>query len=408
MSENQTSGQPVKKRQRRKSRLDKQTKKTDTKMAAAKTSANKGVNKGGCTDAPILGSQSQNSNQGANAQTFSNFPQFPQPSQQNSVPAANYFPGSNFAQPSDYSSKIDYIISKVGKLDAIEAQQSSIISRLSNIETAVSQNKMMIEAASKKIVEIETSQNFLSSNHDSIKKDVEVNKGNVTKVQASLKKLTEENKMLKDSNQKLKTNNDTMQEDIIDLKCRSMRDNMVFVGIPETFHAMGPMGINQRNQPSDTNEGAIGGTAPMDFSQQSGENNAPRSPRSFAQVVSVGEDCIGKIHEFCESVLKITEPTACVKIDRAHRVGNNIPGKQRSIVVKFKDTASKMVVKNALQNINLKNTPFSVFDQFPQIVQERRKELIPVMLEARRNNKKAVLVRDKLYINNKLYRPEAE
>lgn len=67
-----------------------------------------------------------------------------------------------------------------------------------------------------------------------------------------------------------------------------------------------------------------------------------------------------------------------------------------------------MVVKNALQNINLKNTPFSVFDQFPQIVQERRKELIPVMLEARRNNKKAVLVRDKLYINNKLYKPEAE
>ena len=146
----------------------------------------------------------------------------------------------------------------------------------------------------------------------------------------------------------------------------------------------------------------------MDFSQQSGENNVPRSPRSFARVVSTGEDCVGKIHEFCESVLKIKETAGCVRIDRAHRVGNNIPGKQRSIVVKFQDTASKMVVKNALQNINLKNTPFSVFDQFPQIVQERRKELIPVMLEARRNNKKAVLVRDKLYINHKLYKPESE
>ena len=402
MSENQTTGQPVKKRQRRKSKLDKQTKKTELKMAA-----NKGVNKGGCNDVPVLGSQTQIQNsQGANAQVFTNFPQFPPQNQTTPVPTTNYFPGSNFAQQSDYSSKIDYIISKVGKLDAIEAQQSSILSRLSSIETAVSQNKMMIEAASKKITDIETSQNFLSSNHDNIKKDVEVNKGNVTKVQVTLKKLADENKILKDSNQKLKTSNDSMQEDIIDLKCRSMRDNMVFVGIPETF-TMGSMG-NAINQPNETTEGAIGGAAPMDFSQQSGENNVPRSPRSFAQVVSTGEDCVGKIHEFCESVLKIKEPAVCVRIDRAHRVGNNIPGKQRSIVVKFQDTASKMVVKNALQNINLKNTPFSVFDQFPQIVQERRKELIPVMLEARRNNKKAVLVRDKLYINNKLYKPESE
>ncbi|MEW8544155.1 MAG: hypothetical protein AB2693_11530, partial [Candidatus Thiodiazotropha sp.] len=180
----QTRGQPVKKRQRRKSKLDKQTKKSDSKMAA-----NKGVNKGGCNDVPIPGSQTQNSNQGVNAQMFPNFPQFPPQSQTTSVPTTNFFPGSNFAQQNDYSSKIDYIISKVGKLDAIEAQQSSIISRLSSIETAVSQNKMMIEAASKKITDIETSQTFLSSNHDNIKKDVELNKGNVTKVQSTLKKV---------------------------------------------------------------------------------------------------------------------------------------------------------------------------------------------------------------------------
>lgn len=80
----------------------------------------------------------------------------------------------------------------------------------------------------------------------------------------------------------------------------------------------------------------------------------------------------------------------------------------RSIVVKFKDTASKMVVKSALHDINLKDTPYKVFDQFPQIIQERRKELIPVMVQARKNQKKAVLVRDKLYINNKLYKPGSE
>ena len=121
----------------------------------------------------------------------------------------------------------------------------------------------MIEAASKKITDIETSQNFLSSNHDNIKKDVEVNKGNVTKVQVTLKNLADENKILKDSNQKLKTSNDSMQEDIIDLKCRSMRDNMVFVGIPETF-TMGSMG-NAINQPNETTEGSIGGRCAYGF-----------------------------------------------------------------------------------------------------------------------------------------------
>ena len=50
---------------------------------------------------------------------FPNFP-FPGPS----VPASNFYTNP-MAQQADYNSKIDYIISKVGKLDAIEAQQAS-------------------------------------------------------------------------------------------------------------------------------------------------------------------------------------------------------------------------------------------------------------------------------------------
>lgn len=38
-------------------------------------------------------------------------------------------------------------------------------------------------------------------------------------------------------------------------------------------------------------------------------------------------------------------------------------------------------------------------------MQQRRHELIPVMVEARSQNKKAVLVRDKLFIDNKFYVP---
>ncbi|WAR04046.1 hypothetical protein MAR_010604 [Mya arenaria] len=41
----------------------------------------------------------------------------------------------------------------------------------------------------------------------------------------------------------------------------------------------------------------------------------------------------------------------------------------------------------------------------PAKVKEHRKELIPVMLKARSMGKRAVLIRDKLFICNRLYTP---
>lgn len=92
-----------------------------------------------------------------------------------------------------------------------------------------------------------------------------------------------------------------------------------------------------------------------------------------------------------------------ILIDRVHRISKPIPGKTRPIVVKFKDTASKMVVKNASKSISLKAITFNKGEQYPQKEQQRRCDLILVMIEARNQNKKAVLVRDKLFIDYKLY-----
>lgn len=121
-----------------------------------------------------------------------------------------------------------------------------------------------------------------------------------------------------------------------------------------------------------------------------------------------GEDCASKVLEFCETVLKIDNARNRIQIDRAHRMGNKVPGKIRAIVVKFKETKSKMIVKEALRTINLKESPFGVFDQYPKAIQERRKALIPVMLQARRAGKSAFLVRDKLYVNNRPYIPSSD
>jgi hypothetical protein len=45
----------------------------------------------------------------------------------------------------------------------------------------------------------------------------------------------------------------------------------------------------------------------------------------------------------------------------------------------------------------LAGTSFSIQEQFPKKIQERRKTLIPIMNEAKRNRKSIKLVKDKLY-----------
>lgn len=292
------------------------------------------------------------------------------------------------------SSQLNFIMSKVSKLDSIEAQQSTILTRLNSIEAAVSESKRMIEATNSKMVEIEKSQNFISDRYDKLSKSMDVNNTDVSKVQAEVKNLTLKNIELKKANQLL-------SDDVTDLKCRSMRDNLVIVGIPEVSRSI--LGLM----------GAVGGADQrehMDTSQVNGSNGSNEQasqPKSYAQAAS-GEDCNAKVWEFCETVLKISNARERVHIDRAHRSGAYKPDKPRVMIVKFKDTDSKMLVKNAARQTDLKQTPFGVFDQYPPEVQEKRKGLIPIMLKARDEHKKAVLVRDKLYINNKLYDPRVE
>lgn len=222
-------------------------------------------------------------------------------------------------------------------------------------------------------------------------KSLDVNNTDISKVQNEVKSLSQKNNDLKKANE-------ILADDVIDLKCRSMRDNWVIEGIPEAVRSfpgfMGAIGgADQREQ--------------MDTAQASGDNEQASQPKSYAQAAS-GEDCNAKVWEFCETVLKISNARDRVRIDRAHRSGAFKPDKPRAIIVKFKDTDSKMLVKTASRQFDLKQTPYGVFDQYPPEVQEKRKGLIPIMLKAKDERKKAVLVRDKLYINNRLYEPSAE
>jgi hypothetical protein len=51
----------------------------------------------------------------------------------------------------------------------------------------------------------------------------------------------------------------------------------------------------------------------------------------------------------------------------------------------------------------LKNTPFGIHQQFPKPIEDKRRKLYPVLKDAKRQGKNAVLVRDKLFINGSQY-----
>ncbi|XP_033761586.1 uncharacterized protein LOC117343353 [Pecten maximus] len=157
-----------------------------------------------------------------------------------------------------------------------------------------------------------------------------------------------------------------LHDDVIDLKCRSMRENLLFFGIPEEG---GPDFVDRSDPTTGISE---------------------RVPN---------EDCIDKLKTLASQKLDFTEN---LLIDRAHRIGPKTTGKVRPIVAKFNQFQQKERLKK--KSNKLKGSNIYISDQYPKEVQEVRRELWPIWKKARDDKKRAVFVKDKLYIDGVLYK----
>jgi hypothetical protein len=92
-----------------------------------------------------------------------------------------------------------------------------------------------------------------------------------------------------------------------------------------------------------------------------------------------------------------------IKIERAHRLGKRKHGKHRPIVVKFNSFVDREKIR--LSSKNLKETRYGIQEQFPKEIKERRNALIPLWKRARSENKKAVLITDKLFVDGRRVYP---
>ncbi len=157
----------------------------------------------------------------------------------------------------------------------------------------------------------------------------------------SVKSLTENMTHLSEENKKIK-------ETVIDLQARSMRDNLVFSGIPE----------------------------------------------------SAEEDPEATVKNFIKTYLKLPEDTVeNICFERVHRMGAKKPGapRPRPIVAKFGYFKQKEQVKS--RGRELKGTDFGVNDQFPKEILERRKILFPIRRSLIQKGSRAVIAVDRLYVD---------
>jgi hypothetical protein len=241
------------------------------------------------------------------------------------------------------------IDNRLSKLDSIESQINSISQKLSLVDSRVISLENKCASTDKKLLDIERSRTFDSQLVDELQTKNEC-------LQRELKAEISKTASLSNEVHCLKESEAEMMNDIVDLQCRSMRDNLLFFNFDED-----PTPIERKN-----------------------------------------ENCIEKVLNFCSSSLGIDDAQSSIRIDRAHRIGKYTRDKQRPIVAKMNFYGDKVKIKD-LAREKLTDSPIRISDQFPKVIQERRKKLIPYFVQAKKDKKNAVLSLDKLYIDNIVY-----
>ena len=141
-----------------------------------------------------------------------------------------------------------------------------------------------------------------------------------------------------------------LKETVLDLKCRSMKNNLIFNGL-------------HRVQNEDTEK---------------------------------------LLHGFLYDELGVEYK---IEFGNVHRIKTRGDNRRAPIVARFiyhRDLRYVLEIAN-----RLRGKPYSIREQFPPEIEEKRRKLYPVMKQAKYDRRQCVLVRDKLYIDNELYNPES-
>ena len=97
-------------------------------------------------------------------------------------------------------------------------------------------------------------------------------------------------------------------------------------------------------------------------------------------------------------------PTGFIRLDVAHRISKYQPNSRRPIVAKFDNRNSRDAIFEYVRN--LKDTEFSVNEQYPNEIRARQFAQMSKVKHAKEENKKAKFRGDKLFVNGFYSDPE--
>jgi len=211
-----------------------------------------------------------------------------------------------------------------------------------------------LKVVEKSTNELQDSAQFLSREYDSMTSRISDNKNVLSDHNKDIRMLSKENEELKTSLEEIRDLHKQLKDQLIDTKRREMRDNLIFHNIEEK--------------------------------------------RQRDKYGKVFEDTEAVLNEFIESRLELEN----IKFERVHRMPTNYDPKRtdpRPIVAKFSYFKDREAVRRS--GYKLKGTLFGINEQFPEEIEETRRQLYPIASHFRKQKKRVVLVRDRLFVDGK-------
>ncbi|KAK6168722.1 hypothetical protein SNE40_019908 [Patella caerulea] len=230
--------------------------------------------------------------------------------------------------------RLEHVMFKIGNIETLLAGMKGQISEIDS-DLKIMKEKDRDDSLMK-----------ISNLCDKVSKKTEENYARIEKLSTDVKSINDHSKSVVNQVSTIESEHDKLIQTVVDLQCRSMKNNLIFHGLKEN----------------------------------TGENTEELLRLLIARELGVD-------YHF--------------EFGNVHRFGRHTTGRNRPIVARFiyhKDLEYILSVSN-----RLRDKPYGINQQFPAIIEEKRKILYRVMKTYKQKGHKTRMVRDKLFIDGKLY-----
>lgn len=252
------------------------------------------------------------------------------------------------------NTRLAHIENQVLKIDQVQKDMTSLTSQvhqleheMKNIDVKYREISDSVSNVIRQSNEMEKGAQALSDMYDDVKSCLDQNNITLANLKAIDDKHVVDTTKVLDELKELRSERSNLKDLVTDLQCRSMKNNLIFHGLQ-------------------------------------GENP--------------GEDTEAKLRDFLYYELGIDSH---IDFGNVHRFGRFVNGKHRPIVARFIHHKDLELVRDS--SSKLRGSSYWINEQFPAEIEDRRRKLYPVLKQYRSEGSRVKLVRDRLYINGKLY-----